>query len=31
MSQSAVSFQSATETQDAEVQMAAHAFAQALA
>lgn len=31
MSQSVVSFQSATETQDAEVQMAAHAFAQALA
>lgn len=31
MSQSAVSFQSATETQDAEVQMAAHAFAQSLA
>ena len=31
MTQSAVSFQTATETQDAEVQMAAHAFAQALA
>ena len=31
MSQSVVSFQTATETQDAEVQMAAHAFAQALA
>ena len=30
MSQSAVSFQETTETQDAEVQMAAHAFAQAL-
>ena len=31
MSHSAVTFQSATETEDAEVQMAAHAFAQALA
>ena len=31
MSQSAVTFQSATETQDTKVQMAAHAFAQALA
>lgn len=31
MSQSAISFQETTETQDAEVQMAAHVFAQALA
>jgi cell fate (sporulation/competence/biofilm development) regulator YlbF (YheA/YmcA/DUF963 family) len=31
MSQSVVSFQETTETQDTEVQMAAHAFAQALA
>ena len=31
MSQSTVSFQSAIETQDAEVQLAAHAFAQTLA
>jgi cell fate (sporulation/competence/biofilm development) regulator YlbF (YheA/YmcA/DUF963 family) len=31
MSQSVVSFQTTTETEDAEVQMAAHAFAQALA
>jgi cell fate (sporulation/competence/biofilm development) regulator YlbF (YheA/YmcA/DUF963 family) len=31
MTQSDISFQTTTETQDAEVQMAAHAFAQALA
>lgn len=31
MSQSVVSFQTETETEDAEMQMAAHAFAQALA
>lgn len=31
MSQSVVSFQARTETEDAEMQMAAHAFAQALA